>query len=190
MLGSQENPRSMKFKDYMLILGGVILGLTLHILFTYPKVKAADFLYILGVIFNGIILIIVSTALTRSQGNSRSLKEYFIRRLDQIQKDYGDFHEDLFNSKLTKSQVTSKYKLATMQIDQINFFLKSSYKYEFNAQKLNRECHFITSDTPKFDSLDAEEIVEVNSKQRFELEGKLKDKNFLFFSATIKINEF
>ena len=126
-----------------------------------------NFIQILVVVLNGTILIIIATIFNKSQNNSKALKEFFISKLTKIEKEYTVFHELLLDGNLTKDQITQSYKSYTMKIDQFNHFLHKNYSLKCEVQSLNRECHFITSDSEQLDMLKPKDLVNLKATQKF-----------------------
>jgi hypothetical protein len=177
------------FKNYLFGFGGLILGILLAVFFSLNFSKTSDQLYGIGTIFNGIVLIVIATSLSRSQNNSKAIKDYFIQQLVQLRKDYLSFHDLLLDGCLKKSAITSGYKSNSMVIQQINLFLKKEMEIELNIQTLNRDCHFISCNHEEFDTKGNDDLIAIDLKRKVELEDKIKQINYLFTSTIISITK-
>lgn len=180
----------MRYKELIYAgLGTVVLVIIVLLLFQdYDDVS--DRLTLAGIIINTILAVLVVTFLQNREGNSRSLKNYFITEISSLKSDYDNFINDVKSDKLNPNSIKKKFKDFSLRNQQLETFLKKELEINDSyIQKQNRKIHQLITNSDEFNSIYNGSNLCLSSKVNNDVIGLHKELNYHFISLIVRINK-
>lgn len=90
--------------------------------------KVSEFIAILDIVINAVLIIGLATLIQKNQVNSRSLKDYFMREMEKLQLNLTDFLENLEDGNILPKDVQKWFFSSIAATNNISKLIESKYK--------------------------------------------------------------
>jgi hypothetical protein len=90
--------------------------------------KVSEFIAILDIVINAVLIIGLATLIQKNQVNSRSLKDYFMREMEKLQLNLTDFLEKLEDGNILPKDVQKWFFSSIAVTNNISKLIESKYK--------------------------------------------------------------
>ena len=179
----------MKIKDSIYIGSGVIFIVIITILVFQEIKEVSDKLSLAGIIVNVLIAVVVVAYFQNKEGNSRSLKDYFITQVSEIKHDYDFFILRIKNGELNSNEIKRLFKDFSIKNEQLEYFLKNELKlHSIYVQKQNRKIHKLITNSYEFNNIYGNVNLTLENSTNNELINLHKEFNHHLTAIIVEIN--